>query len=90
MTQNLCFITVDGTCWGLAAGDILVASVIDPCDGYSSTDGYAGWNSARTFLIMEVVPVTDVTSKPSLQDENIHRIQFCDLAQIDQIHGVKY
>ena len=59
---TFCFI-VDGTCWGLAAGDILVASVVDPCDGYGSTDAYTGWNSAKSFLIMEVVPVTDATSK---------------------------
>jgi len=47
---------VDGTCYGLEAGDRVVALVVGPCDGYGSSDASSGWFSARTMLIMEMVP----------------------------------
>jgi len=46
---------VDGTCYGLDLGDILVQLVVESCDRYGAGHRQTGWNSARTMLIMEMV-----------------------------------
>lgn len=50
------FIIVDGVCYGLDAGNRNIDLYIDACDGYATSNGYSGWNAARTMLIMEVTP----------------------------------
>ena len=54
--------TVDGTCYGLSQGDIVVASVIGSCDGYQRMSGkLTNFKSPRSTIIMEVMPVSDAT-----------------------------
>jgi len=45
---------VDGTCYGLEAGNIEVDVVVDHCSGYSTSTTLTGWKYARTMLLMEV------------------------------------
>jgi len=57
--------SVDGTCYGLDAGDRVVELVVGPCDGYASSDALSGWNSGTTMLIMEMVPADKGAGKSS-------------------------
>jgi len=48
-------VVVDGTCYGIASGDVLIELVVqNTCGGRTPSDPQSGWKSARTMVVMEV------------------------------------
>lgn len=58
---NFGYITVDGTCYGIAAGTVTVGIYTSPVahSNYAGSDGYTdGLNQGRQMTIMEILPTT--------------------------------
>lgn len=51
---------VDGICYGISAGPVMVELVVDKCVGWSGGVGnsHAGYLSSRQLVIMEILPHT--------------------------------
>ena len=45
---------VFGTCFGLAAGPVVITTRVGPAPGYSVTDCYTGWQGISSIEVEEV------------------------------------
>lgn len=63
---------VDGTCYGIPAGNIRVDLNIAACDDYSSSDSATGWNSPRSMVIMEIIPTTQLPGNFVYDDQSFN------------------
>ena len=49
---------MDGTCYGLSAGDIKVSVVVGPCAGMGNGQAQTGYEAPRSLLVMEIINKT--------------------------------
>lgn len=54
---------VDGVCYGIPSGEVLIELVVGACGGYGIGDNHAGSGASRQFRVMELIAQSHQTGK---------------------------
>ena len=64
--HNVNLLSVDGTCFGLNAADVVIETVASTCSSGIAPDSMVGFRSPRSTVIMEVQLTNDINGTTNL------------------------